>query len=110
MDTFDHKYELMMKVAVLGNSLVLMALTWSRELRKSPRNILIGTLATSDLLLCCTMPLTAIDVLTKSWPFGKDSVILCKIVKSSSAVAVYLSSMVLILIAVDRYRIIQSSR
>ena len=81
MNTFDHKYELMMKVAVLGNSLVLMALTWSRELRKSPRNILIGTLATSDLLLCCTMPLTAIDVLTKSWPFGKNSVILCKIVK-----------------------------
>ena len=98
-------------LAVLGNSLVLIAMARSRELRKSARNILIGLLATSDLLLSCTMPLTAIDALTKYWPFGKDTVSLCRIVKSSSAVAVYLSSMTLIAIAGDRYHcIVQSSR
>jgi len=104
-------YAILVVIAVSGNSLVLIAMVRSRELRKSARNILIGILATSDLLLSCTMPLTAIDALTKYWPFGKDTVNLCRIVKTSSAVAVYLSSMTLIAIAGDRYHcIVQSSR
>lgn len=104
-------YAILVVFAVSGNCLVLVALARSRELRKSARNILIGLLATSDLLLSCTMPLTAIDVLTRYWPFGKDTENLCRMVKTSSAVAVYLSSMTLTAIAVDRYHcIVQSSR
>ena len=104
-------YAILVVFAVSGNCLVLVALARSRELRKSARNILIGLLATSDLLLSCTMPLTAIDVLTRYWPFGEDTENLCRMVKTSSAVAVYLSSMTLTAIAVDRYHcIVQSSR
>ena len=104
-------YAILVVFAVSGNCLVLVALARSRELRKSARNILIGLLATSDLLLSCTMPLTAIDALTRYWPFGKDAENLCRMVKTSSAVAVYLSSMTLTAIAVDRYHcIVQSSR
>ena len=104
-------YAILVVFAVSGNCLVLVALARSRELRKSARNILIGLLATSDLLLSCTMPLTAIDGLTRYWPFGKDTENLCRMVKTSSAVAVYLSSMTLTAIAVDRYHcIVQSSR
>ena len=104
-------YAIMVVIAISGNSLVLIAMARSRELRKSARNILIALLATSDLLLSCTMPLTAIDALTKYWPFGKDTVNLCRMVKTSSAVAVYLSSMTLIAIAGDRYHcIVKSSR
>ena len=102
-------YAILVAIAVLGNSLVLIALIRSKELRKSSRNILIGLLATSDLLLSCTMPLTAIDALTKYWPFGKATVNLCRMVKTSSAVAVYLSSMTLIAIALDRYYLIVKS-
>ncbi len=104
-------YAILVAIAVLGNSLVLVSMARSKELRKSARNILIGLLATSDLLLSCTMPLTAIDALTKYWPFGKDTLTLCRTVKTSSAVAVYLSSMTLIAIALDRYHcIVRSSR
>ena len=99
-------YTILVCIAVMGNSLVLIALGRSRELRKSSRNILIGLLATSDLLLSLTMPLTAIDALTKYWPFGKNTLNLCRMVKTSSAVAVYLSSLTLIAIAVDRYHCI----
>lgn len=104
-------YTILVAFAVAGNSLVLIAMARSKELRKSARNILIGLLATSDLLLSCTMPLTAIDALTKYWPFGKETLNLCRTVKTSSAVAVYLSSMTLIAIALDRYHcIVQSSK
>ena len=102
-------YSILVVIAILGNSLVLIALGRSKELKKSARNILIGLLASSDLLLSCTMPLTAIDVLTKYWPFGKDSLNMCRTVKTSSAVAVYLSSMTLIAIAVDRHHCIVNS-
>ena len=95
----------------VGNILVLVALFRSRDLKKSARYILIGLLAFSDLLLSFTMPFTAIDVLTKYWPFGSDSNHLCRSVKTSSAVAVYLSSMTLIAIACDRHHcIVNSSR
>ena len=102
-------YSILVVIAILGNSLVLIALGRSKELKKSARNILIGLLASSDLLLSCTMPLTAIDVLTKYWPFGKDTLNMCRTVKTSSAVAVYLSSMTLIAIAVDRHHCIVNS-
>ena len=102
-------YTILVLIAILGNSLVLIALGRSKELKKSARNILIGLLASSDLLLSCTMPLTAMDALTKYWPFGNDTLNMCRTVKCSSAVAVYLSSMTLIAIAVDRHHCIVNS-
>ena len=68
------------------------------------RNILIGHLCIFDVLLAVSMPCTAIDALTKFWPFGIHTQIMCKATKSASAVVVFSSSMMIILIAVDSYR------
>lgn len=104
-------YSLLIGMAFAGNSLVLYVVIRSRELRKSARHVLIGTLAASDLLLCVTMPLTAIDALTKYWPFNSDAEILCKTVRCSSMVAVCMSSMAIITIAADRHHcIVHSTR
>ena len=55
------------------------------------------------------MVITAIDVLSKYWPFGHDTLVLCKLVKSSPCFAVYLSSFTIVAIAVDRYWFIVKS-
>jgi neuropeptide Y receptor len=102
-------YSILVNVAAMGNILVLVAMARSRELRKYARNVLIGLLATSDLLLSFTMPLTAIDALTKYWPFGKNTLSLCRTVKTTSTVAVYLSSLTLIAIASHRHHCIVHS-
>jgi hypothetical protein len=41
----------------------------TQEMRTA-RNIFIFNLALSDLLLSLTMPFTALDALTSSWPLG----------------------------------------
>ena len=50
----------------------------SSEIR---RDALISQLAILDLFLCISMPFTAVDVLTKFWPFGFNTELLCKITK-----------------------------
>ena len=55
------------------------------------------------------MVLTAVDVLTKYWPFGQSSPHLCRAVKASPCFAVYLASLTIVVIALDRYRCIVHS-
>ena len=55
------------------------------------------------------MIVTAIDVLTKYWPFGQHSLFFCRAVKASPCSAVYLSSLTIVVIALDRYRVIVHS-
>ena len=55
------------------------------------------------------MVLTAVDVLTKYWPFGQSSTHLCRAVKASPCFAVYLASLTIVVIALDRYRCIVHS-
>ena len=45
-------------------------------------NLLISHLAIADLLLSLTIPFTAVDGLSKFWPLGGNSELLCKITKS----------------------------
>ena len=68
------------------------------------RDRLISHLAVLDILLSFTMPLTALDGLSKFWPFGKQTKILCQVTKTSPSVVVYSSSMLIILIALNCYR------
>ena len=46
------------------------------------------------------MVVTAIDVLTKYWPFGQNSLLLCRAVKVSPCFAVYLSSLTIVVMRV----------
>jgi hypothetical protein len=48
------------------------------------------------------MVVTAMDVLTKFWPFGKMTLTLCRTVKAAPCFAVYLSSLTIVVIALDR--------
>ena len=104
------------------NALLLLALYWHnhkrremssipntirlRHLRSSEktRDILIAHLATLDLLLSFTMPFTALDVLSKFWPLGPDTEILCRLAKSVPSTVVYSSSMIIVVIAINCYR------
>ena len=55
------------------------------------------------------MLLTSVDVLTKYWPFGRDTLFLCRVAKSGPCFAVYYSSFAVVAIAVDRHRCIVHS-
>ena len=68
------------------------------------RDRLIYHLAVLDILLSITMPLTALHILPKFWPLGKDTEVLCQLTKTSPTVIVYSSSMLIILIAANCYR------
>ena len=65
------------------------------------RDILVAHLATFDLLLSITMPFTALDALSKYWPLGPDTELVCRVVKSFPSIAVYSSSMIIVTIAIN---------
>ncbi|XP_023345978.1 neuropeptide F receptor [Eurytemora carolleeae] len=69
------------------------------------RNIFIFHLSFSDLILSLTIPFTALDALTSGWPLG-SSLFVCKMVKSTSCIAVFMSSLSILSIALDRYWVI----
>ena len=55
------------------------------------------------------MLLTSVDVLTKYWPLGRDTIFLCRVAKAGPCFAVYYSSFAVVAIAVDRHRCIVHS-
>ena len=108
---FIFLYSIVTLTAFTFNASVLSAVfyRWQRSNNEisnniKTRNLLIAHLCTFDILLALSMPMTAIDALTKFWPFGSNTLVMCKATKSASAVLVYSSSMMIILIAVDSYR------
>ena len=82
-----------------------------RSIPDKSRDLLIGYLATFDLLLSITMPFTTLDVLSNYWPLGPNSELFAKITRATPTAAVYSSSMTIILIALNCYRqILHSSK
>ena len=73
---------------------------------RTPRNLLIFNLAVTDLALAATIPFSASDALSKYWPWGPDNDVLCKISHSLPTTLVFMVSVIIIIIAVDRYRCI----
>lgn len=73
---------------------------------RTPRNLLIFHLAVTDLALAATIPLSAIDALSKYWPWGAKTDWLCKISRSAPTTLVFMVSFIIIVIATDRYRCI----
>ena len=77
---------------------------------KTARNIFIATLAVADSTLCVlTMPMTLLGVLTKYWPFGTETEVLCTIVRTWPAINAFFSSYTMAVIAFDRHRFIVHS-
>ena len=68
------------------------------------RDLLISHLAIVDLLLSLTIPLSALDGLSKFWPLGTNTEFLCRVTKSAPCFVVYSSSMIIIVIAINCYR------
>ena len=81
-------------------------ITQGRTLKHSEktRDYLVAYLACLDLLLSLTMPFTAIDLLTKYWPFGPKTEVLARLTRIAPEAIIQASSMIIILIANHCYR------
>lgn len=72
---------------------------------RTPRNMFIVNLAVSDLLLCTvTMPLTLMEILTKHFPLGNNPFI-CKMIGTLQAISIFVSTISITAIALDRYQV-----
>ena len=92
-------------IGTFGNLLVIAAVIRQPALRIRG-NAFIINLAVSDLLLCLvTMPLTLIELLNDHWLLG-DSVLSCKAAGGLQALSVFVSTITIAVIALDRYQLI----
>ncbi|KAK3932304.1 Neuropeptide F receptor [Frankliniella fusca] len=103
--TFVVLYSVLICFGAAGNGLVVWAVARKRSMRTA-RNMFIVNLAVSDLLLCLvTMPLTLMEILCKYWPLGREEFI-CKILGALQAVSIFVSTISITAIALDRYQVI----
>ncbi|XP_064466083.1 neuropeptide F receptor-like isoform X2 [Ornithodoros turicata] len=71
---------------------------------RTARNVFIINLAISDLILCLfTMPFSLVEIVLKFWPL--DSVT-CKLVSGLQATSIFVSTISITAIALDRYTVI----
>ncbi|NXE44926.1 NPY5R protein, partial [Casuarius casuarius] len=96
-------YTLISLAGFMGNLFILMALMKHKQ--KTTINILIGNLAFSDILvvLFCS-PFTLTSVLLDQWMFGT---LMCHIMPFLQCASVLVSTLMLMSIAVVRYRMIK---
>lgn len=98
-------YSFLIVFGSTGNILVVMSVIRNKQMQTA-RNIFIVNLAISDLLLCLvTMPLTLIEILSKYWPLG-DSNLLCKMIGTLQGTSIFVSTISILAIALDRYQVI----
>ncbi len=96
-------YALISTFGVCGNGLVIFAMLKCPELR-TLRNYFILNLACSDFLMCViTAPATLYTVMNVFWPFGD---ITCRMIASSQGVNIFVSTLTLAAIGLDRYLLI----
>ena len=93
-----------------GSEIGKLSMYWLISGMWTARNIFIATLAVADSSLCLfAMPMTLVGVLTKYWPFGPQTWLLCKLARSTPAVTIFFSSYTMVVIAIDRQRFIVHS-
>lgn len=94
---------LLICIGAFGNCLVVAAVIRKPQMRTA-RNLFIVNLAMSDLILCLfTMPFTLATLLHKDWILGP---FMCKFVRSIQATNVFVSTISITAIALDRYQVI----
>jgi hypothetical protein len=97
-------YGLFFSFGTIGNCLAVTAVIRKASMR-TPRNMFIINLAVSDLLLCViTMPLTLMEIVTTYWPLGNHEY-LCKTFGCLQAISIFVSTISITAIALDRYHV-----
>ncbi|KAK4026776.1 probable G-protein coupled receptor 83 [Daphnia magna] len=97
-------YALVMAISLFGNLLVCYVVFRHRRLQRSITYTFLVNVALSDLLMTClNIPFSVSRVLLDHWPFGQ---FLCSLVPFIQVMSVYVSSLTMAAIAVDRYRVI----
>lgn len=105
--TFILAYGLLIVFGTIGNCLAMSAGIRKPSMR-TPRNLFIINLAVADLLLCVlTMPVTLMQLLAWFWPLGNNwiHVVLCKLFGCLQAISIFVSTMSITAIALDRYHV-----
>ncbi|XP_069844536.1 probable G-protein coupled receptor 45 [Dipodomys merriami] len=94
---------MMMVVGFLGNTVVCI-IVYQRPAMRSAINLLLATLAFSDIMLSlCCMPFTAITLITVRWHFGDH---FCRLSATLYWFFVLEGVAILLIISVDRFLII----
>lgn len=96
-------YALVFVVSCVGNGLVVWAI-WARKRMRTAVNFMIGNLTVSDLIMTIVnMPFSCARMLMSEWVFGST---LCTLVPFAQSLSVYVSSITMMVIAIDRYQVI----
>ncbi|CAL8078084.1 unnamed protein product [Orchesella dallaii] len=102
---FIFAYGMLIVFGTIGNCLAVSSVIRKPSMR-TPRNMFIINLAVSDLLLCVvTMPVTLMEIVTVYWPLG-NHVYLCKLFGCLQAISIFVSTISITAIALDRYHVI----
>ena len=96
-------YSAIFVLGLFGNCLVMYAVFRNKAMQ-TVTNYFILNLALSDILLCVLcVPFTPLYTFLQRWVFGA---FLCHLVTCSQAVSIYISSLTLTTIAIDRFFVI----
>ena len=100
---FDILYVHIFMLGVFGNVLVCFVVARNRQMQ-TVTNLFITNLALSDVLLCVlAIPFTPLYTFLGRWIFGRT---LCHLVPYAQGVSVYISTLTLTSIAIDRFMVI----
>ena len=96
-------YIVIVVVAIIGNLMVSYAILANRNLRNNPTNLLLLSLAISDLLTVTLAVLFDIELffLVRKWKHGKT---MCIISRTAYLITIPTSIFTLLAISVDRYK------
>ncbi|XP_045539901.1 neuropeptide F receptor [Papilio machaon] len=98
-------YGILVIIGAVGNALVVISVV-RKPVMRTARNMFIVNLAVSDALVCCVgTPLTLMELLTKHWPLP-DWPSLCKACGAIQAISIFVSTISITAIALDRYQLI----
>ncbi|KAL0276720.1 UNVERIFIED_CONTAM: hypothetical protein PYX00_004232 [Menopon gallinae] len=96
-------YTVIFVLGIFGNALICYVVCRNRAMQ-TVTNFFITNLALSDILLCVLcVPFTPLYTFLESWIFGKA---LCYIVAPAMSISVYISTVTLTSIAIDRFFVI----
>ena len=92
-----------MAIAGMVTNSVIIGLIVSRRNLRTGSNLLILNLAVSDILMAALSPVTLVVLVSKSWIYGSA---LCKIIPFVQGIEIFVSSMTVTAIAIDRMLLI----
>lgn len=96
-------YVIIFVIGVLGNAMVLHVVIRNRGMRTTT-NIFIACLSISDLVICFfAVPFTPLNAILPAWTLGE---VMCRLVPYLLTTCVFVSTMISVAIAVDRFLII----